>query len=162
MLTLGAGVLIGIALAITTSVIASNIAARVVARHAAAWRSASSARRPMGTFFCAPLGELVISNGGWPAGLVGFVIVALLMLPAAFIGGRAGGLPDSTARDADMTLLGALGEARRHGGYVVMNLALFVCGLQLVFLTTHLPSYLVLCGMRPAAGRAGAGRDRAL
>jgi predicted MFS family arabinose efflux permease len=74
------------------------------------------------------------------------------MLPAAFIGGRADRLPNSTARDADMTLLGALDEARRHGGYVIMSLAFFVCGLQLVFLTTHLPSYLVLCGMDPLLG----------
>ena len=27
--------------------------------------------------------------------------------------------------------------------------AYFVCGLQLVFLTTHLPSYLAMCGMDP-------------
>jgi predicted MFS family arabinose efflux permease len=30
-----------------------------------------------------------------------------------------------------------------------MALAYFVCGMQLVFLTTHLPSYLDLCGMDP-------------
>ena len=153
MITLGAGVLIGIALSCTTSGIASNIAARVVApeRRSLAFGIVSAAGS-MGTFFCAPLGQLVISHGGWRAGLVAFVIVALLMLPAAFIGGRADRLPNSNARDADMTLLGALNEARRHGGYVVMSLAFFVCGLQLVFLTTHLPSYLVLCGMDPLLG----------
>jgi predicted MFS family arabinose efflux permease len=52
----------------------------------------------------------------------------------------------------DLTLARALGEAWRHGGYVVMSLAFFVCGLQLVFLTTHLPSYLALCGMDPMLG----------
>ncbi len=30
-----------------------------------------------------------------------------------------------------------------------MALAYFVCGMQLVFLTTHLPSYLDICGMDP-------------
>ena len=30
-----------------------------------------------------------------------------------------------------------------------MACAYFVCGMQLVFLTTHLPSYLALCGMDP-------------
>ena len=30
-----------------------------------------------------------------------------------------------------------------------MAAAYFVCGMQLVFLTTHLPSYLALCGMDP-------------
>jgi predicted MFS family arabinose efflux permease len=153
MLTLGAGVLIGIALSCTTSGIASNIAARVVApqRRSLAFGIVSAAGS-MGTFFCAPLGQLVIGQGGWRAGLVAFVVIALLMLPAAFVGGRADRLPNTGARDADMTLLGALNEARQHGGYVVMSLAFFVCGLQLVFLTTHLPSYLVLCGMDPLLG----------
>jgi predicted MFS family arabinose efflux permease len=153
MLTLGAGVLIGVALSCTTSGIAANIAARVVApqRRSLAFGIVSAAGS-MGTFVCAPLGQLVINAGGWRAGLIAFVVVALLMLPAAFIGGRAGRLPNSSARDANMTLLGALGEARRHGGYIVMSLAFFVCGLQLVFLTTHLPSYLVLCGMDPLLG----------
>jgi predicted MFS family arabinose efflux permease len=153
MLTLGAGVLIGIALSCTTSGLASNIAARVVApgRRTLAFGIVSAAGS-MGTFFCAPLGQVVISQGGWRAGLVAFVAVALLMLPAAFIGGRADRLPNSSAQDADMTLLGALNEARQHGGYVIMSLAFFVCGLQLVFLTTHLPSYLVLCGMDPLLG----------
>jgi predicted MFS family arabinose efflux permease len=153
MLTLGTGVLIGLALSCTTSGLAANIAARVVApqRRSLAFGIVSAAGS-IGTFFCAPLGQLVISHGGWRAGLVAFIIVGLLMLPAAFIGGRADRLPNSTARDADMTLLGALNEARRHGGYVIMSLAFFVCGLQLVFLTTHLPSYLVLCGMDPLLG----------
>ena len=30
-----------------------------------------------------------------------------------------------------------------------MTIAYFVCGMQLVFLTTHLPSYLALCGLDP-------------
>src|SRR5690606_23027004 len=56
------------------------------------------------------------------------------------------------ARDQDFTLGAALREAGGHSGYVVMSLAYFVCGLQLVFLTTHLPSYLALCGMDPMLG----------
>ena len=57
MITLGAGVLIGIALSCTTSGIAANIAARVVApaRRSLAFGIVSAAGS-MGTFFCAPLG----------------------------------------------------------------------------------------------------------
>ena len=32
---------------------------------------------------------------------------------------------------------------------MVLTLAFFVCGMQLIFLTTHLPSYLQICGMDP-------------
>lgn len=43
----------------------------------------------------------------------------------------------------------ALRAAAKHPPFVVMAAAYFVCGMQLVFLTTHLPSYLELCGMNP-------------
>jgi predicted MFS family arabinose efflux permease len=33
-----------------------------------------------------------------------------------------------------------------------MALAFFVCGLQLVFITTHLPNYLAICGLDPSLG----------
>ena len=39
--------------------------------------------------------------------------------------------------------------ALRHPPFVVMALAYTVCGMQLVFLTTHLPAYLDICGMDP-------------
>lgn len=150
---LGAGVLIGVALSCTASSIAANIAARVVipSRRSLAFGIVSAAGS-VGTFFCAPLGQIVIQHGGWRAGLVAFTAIALLMLPAAFVGGRASNLPNASARDANMTLGSALTEARQHGGYLVMCAAFFVCGLQLVFLTTHLPSYLALCGMDPLLG----------
>ena len=39
-----------------------------------------------------------------------------------------------------------------HSGYLVLAIAFFVCGLQLVFITTHLPTYLAICGMDPSVG----------
>ena len=36
-----------------------------------------------------------------------------------------------------------------NASFVVMTCAYFVCGMQLVFLTTHLPSYLAICGLDP-------------
>jgi predicted MFS family arabinose efflux permease len=153
MITLGSGVLIGIALSCTTSGIAANVAARVIVpQRRSLGFGIVSAAGSMGTFFAAPLGQSIMQAGGWCLALGAFFVLSLVMLPAAFIAGGAGQLPNSTAADKDLTLGGALGEARRHSGYVVMSLAFFVCGLQLVFLTTHLPSYLALCGMDPMLG----------
>src|SRR5262249_14022661 len=42
-----------------------------------------------------------------------------------------------------------LGHAMRHRQFLVMSGAYFVCGLNLVFLTTHLPTYLAICGQDP-------------
>jgi predicted MFS family arabinose efflux permease len=42
-----------------------------------------------------------------------------------------------------------VGIAFSNLSFVVMTLAYFVCGMQLVFITTHLPSYLLICGLDP-------------
>ena len=147
-IVLGAGVLIGIALACTTSGITANIAARVVTptRRTLAFGIVSAAGS-VGTMVTAPIAAYLLSTDGWRAAVWAFVILAFAMLPAAWLGSRADRLPNSLPTDRDLTLLGALGEARRHSGFVVMAIAFFVCGLQLVFLTTHLPTYLAQCGM---------------
>ena len=153
MIMLGSGGLIGIALSCTTSGIASNVAARVILpQRRSLGFGIVSAAGSMGTFFVAPLGQAIIAAGGWRLALGAFFVLSLILLPAAFIAGSADRLPNSSTPDKDLTLADALAEAWRHGGYVVMSLAFFVCGLQLVFLTTHLPSYLTLCGMDPMLG----------
>ena len=38
-----------------------------------------------------------------------------------------------------------------------MTAAYFVCGMQLLFITTHLPSYLAICGMDPALSASALG-----
>ncbi|HEX2888871.1 MFS transporter [Vineibacter terrae] len=153
MIVLGAGVLIGAALSCTSSGITANIAARVVvpSRRTLAFGIVSAAGS-LGALLTAPLAQFLLKADGWRVGLFAFVALALVMIPAALIGSRADKLPNSTARDRDLTFGGALAEAGRHSGYLVMASAYFVCGLQLVFLTTHLPTYLASCGMDPAYG----------
>ena len=41
--------------------------------------------------------------------------------------------------------------------FVVMAVAYFVCGMQLIFLSTHLPAYLEICGMDPMLGAQALG-----
>ena len=150
-IVIGAGVLIGVALACTSSGITANIAARVVAPHRRTLAfGLVSAAGSIGTMFIAPIAAHVLKIDGWRTGLWALVIIALVMLPAAFIGTRADRLPNARIADRNLTIVDALDEARRHKGYVVMSLAFFVCGLQLVFLTTHLPTYLAQCGMDPS------------
>jgi predicted MFS family arabinose efflux permease len=147
-IVIGAGVMIGVALACTSSGITANIAARVVAPHRRTLAfGLVSAAGSIGTMVTAPIAAHFLNTEGWRAGLWAFVIISLAMLPAAFVGSKADRLPNSRVADRNLTLVDALDEARRHSGYVVMSMAFFVCGLQLVFLTTHLPTYLAQCGM---------------
>jgi predicted MFS family arabinose efflux permease len=58
---------------------------------------------------------------------------------------------------ASLNVKQAVGQAVGHRGYLFMTLAFFACGFQLVFLTTHLPSYLALCGVAPGVGATALG-----
>src|SRR5205814_10288592 len=51
----------------------------------------------------------------------------------------------------------ALRQAMAHRGYLFMTLAFFACGFQLVFITTHLPAYLQLCGVAPGVAASALG-----
>ena len=143
----GAGVLIGVALACTTSGITANIAARVVQpnRRTLAFGIVSAAGS-VGTMLTAPIAAYLLNHDSWRAAVWAFVILAVAMLPAAWIGSRADKLPNSLPTDRDLTLW-APSTRRAATRLVVMAIAFFVCGLQLVFLTTHLPTYLAQCGM---------------
>ena len=60
-------------------------------------------------------------------------------------------------RKTDLSLGAAVREALAHRGYILMTLAFFACGFQLVFITTHLPAYLALCGVAPGVGATALG-----
>src|SRR6185503_4232943 len=101
----------------------------------------------------APFGGWMINTSGWQTALVVFAVLgasmALLALP---ISEKPQALPGQKIR-----LREALREALGHRGYLFMTLAFFACGFQLVFLTTHLPSYLALCGIAPGVGATALG-----
>jgi len=147
-LTLGAGLLIGLGLACTGGGMALAVAARPVS---AARRSSVmgivSAAGSVGALIAAPIGQLLAQEHGWRVGVFGFAALALAMLPAAIAAGRADRVPlDRVVPGEAVGMRAALAQAFAHRGFLIMSGAYFVCGLQLVFLTTHLPSYLALCG----------------
>lgn len=153
-LMIGMGLLIGLAMSCTALSLALAASARVVsaARRSVVLGSISAAGS-IGTFIAAPMAQALISAHGWQIAIVGFLGLCVIMLPAAYLVGAADKDPVRRSGmidvDAGLTLKGVLGEAANHRGYIIMAIAFFVCGLQLVFLTTHLPAYLALCGQSP-------------
>jgi predicted MFS family arabinose efflux permease len=150
---LGAGVLIGVSLACTAAAIAMSVAARAVPT---AVRSTVlgivSAAGSLGALLSAPLGQMLNEGYGWRTGLAGFVVLSLALLPAAWFAGGVDRipLPKPTADDLGNTSASVAAKvAFSNVSFVVMTCAYFVCGMQLVFITTHLPSYLLICGMDP-------------
>jgi predicted MFS family arabinose efflux permease len=108
----------------------------------------------LGTFVIAPLGGWLISGYGWKTALVVFAGLAVSM---AFLAIPIRESSQYTANERKIGLRQALREALGHRGYVFMTLAFFACGFQLVFLVTHLPSYLALCGVAPGVGATALG-----
>jgi predicted MFS family arabinose efflux permease len=105
----------------------------------------------LGTLLMAPLGQGLIDGFGWQAALVAYAVIAAAM---ALLSGaiREPAVSYGSSPQANLKLGEALREAMAHRGYLFMTLAFFACGFQLVFITTHLPSYLQICGVAPGVG----------
>ena len=100
----------------------------------------------LGTMVIAPLGQWLINGFGWQTAMIAFAAIAasmaLLSLPVRE--------PARLSIETRKQKLGeALREATSHRGYMFMTAAFFACGFQLVFITTHLSTYLQICGVPP-------------
>ena len=121
MVLLGAGALIGVALACTASAIALAVGSRAVSgRVRSLVLGAITATGSLGALLSAPLGQVLTTDYGWRAGVLGFLVLALGMLPAAWIAGRVDRLvlpapaaTDLSAASPRAALAGALQQACR-------------------------------------------------
>ncbi len=110
----------------------------------------------LGTMVIAPIGQGLIDGFGWKAAMVAFAVIAasMALLSLAI---RAQPIAKSSSSAVNQNLREAVREAMAHRGFVFMTLAFFACGFQLIFLTTHLPAYLQLCGIAPGVGATALG-----
>ncbi|MGB3490972.1 MAG: MFS transporter [Xanthobacteraceae bacterium] len=151
---IGGGIFIGASLACTATAIAMSVATRAVPETVRSTvLGIVSAAGSLGALLSAPIGQVLSDGFGWRVGLAGFVVLALIMIPAAWFAGRVDKIPlprSSTSEEiGDASALTAAKTAFSNASFVVMSCAFMVCGMQLVFLTTHLPSYLAICGLDP-------------
>jgi predicted MFS family arabinose efflux permease len=108
----------------------------------------------LGTVVLAPAAQSVMGNFGWQAALVSFAGIALF---TGFLSLLVKEKPVADARPTSQPLRKALADAGRHRGFVQMTVAYFACGFQLIFITTHLPQYLQICGVSPEVGAQALG-----
>jgi predicted MFS family arabinose efflux permease len=109
----------------------------------------------LGTLVIAPLGQWLIDGYGWRVAMVGFAVIAASMAVLSLPIREQAPLGLSPA--TKQKLGDAVREAMAHRGYLFMTLAFFACGFQLVFITTHLPAYLQLCGVAPGVAASALG-----
>src|SRR5204863_6345309 len=100
--------------------------------------------------------QWLTTDYGWKAAIVAFALIAGVMALLALCL-RETLAPDAAPAGRPQRLGDALREAWRHRGFMQMTTAYFACGFQLIFITTHLPKYLEICGVSPAVGAQALG-----
>jgi len=107
----------------------------------------------LGTVAIAPFGQWLTAGWGWKTALAGFAVIAGVTALLSLL------IEESQTPEtrATQNLGEAVREAGRHRGFLQMATAYFACGFQLIFITTHLPRYLEVCGMAPSVGAQALG-----
>jgi Na+/melibiose symporter-like transporter len=106
-----------------------------------------SAVGSIGTLVVPLVTQALLAREPWQIGALFFMLMAIAMLPASFLAGGADRMQGHST--TNVTMREVLGQAMRNRPFLVMSGAYFVCGLNLIFLTTHLPAYLAICGQDP-------------
>ena len=142
------GGFIGVALSCTASSLARTACARAVSeRQLSKMLGVVSASGTLGTLLVPLITQALLAREAWQIGALFFLLLAVAMLPAAFWAGGADRLPGHIATKTSMREV--IGQALQNRPFLVLSGASFVCGLNLVFLTTPLPAYPAICGEDP-------------
>ena len=101
-----------------------------------------------GQFALVPVTQILMVQGGWQFALLMLSVIMASMVAVA-MGLRT---PAGGARPIEgpiLTIGATLQQAVSSRDYILLTVGFFVCGLQLVFITTHLPTYLHDAGLSP-------------
>jgi MFS family permease len=145
------GALTGVALSFTATSLAIAACVRAVSeKRRSMTLGLVSAAGSLGTLVVPLAIQVLLAREPWQTAVLVFVLMAIIMVPAAYWAGGADRIPQPNK--ATVSMREVLGQAVRSRRYIVMSGAYFVCGLNLVFVSTHLPAYLALCGQNPMLG----------
>jgi MFS family permease len=152
--TLTAGVLTGFGIAATSFTLVLAAFGKLLPPE---WRTLSfglgTAAGSFGQFLFSPIAVGLIGGFGWQHALFIFGAIGLLIIPLSLLlttpSVDAGA---ATSAAQKQSLAQALAEAFGHRSYVLLVLGFFTCGFQLLFVTVHLPAYLVDRGLSVDTG----------
>ncbi len=150
-LTVSTGLLIGFALSGTGfPVILAVVGRSVDESRRSLFLGFASAGGSSGQLLMVPLGQVFLDGFGWGTALLLLAVMSSLMVPlAALLTGKAAVAGDRLRKQS---LVEAIDEASRHGGYWYLTAGFFVCGFHVAFIATHLPAFIVDRGAAPALG----------
>ena len=151
MLNISAGVLCGMGIAGSSFTIVIAAFGKLMPPE---WRSLSfglgTAAGSFGQFLFSPLAVDFIARFGWQEALIVFAAIVLLVIPLSLALRIPAAAQGSSVRQ--QSLAQALAEAFAHRSYILLVLGFFTCGFQLLFITVHLPAFLVDRGLSASTG----------
>jgi len=152
-LDLTAGLLTGLGIAGTSFTIVIASFGKLMPPHLRTFAfGAGTAAGSFGQFVFSPLAVSFIDHLGWQRALVAFGMITLVMIPLAFAVRTPPMDSIKPGAASQQSLRQALAEAFGHRSYILLVLGFFTCGFQLLFITVHLPAYLVDRGLSVDAG----------
>lgn len=148
--TLGLGVLVGLAMAGCTFTVTLGAVGKAVpeGQRTLAF-GIVTAGGSLGQFLVVPAAQGLIDALDWRGALWVLGGLIVLILPLAL---GVAGKPQTSASDDGPPLDVALREAAAHPSFWLLNLGFFVCGFHIAFVGTHLPAYLRDEGLDPGVG----------
>lgn len=159
MLSLSAGVLIGLGLSGTTfPVVFGAIAKSMPPEKRSMAMGISMALGSLGQFAFLPGGLVLINQLGWEWALLVLSVVVGAVIPLSWPllekrkagNSRADGA--NALADQELGMWQTLRHAMRHKGFLLLSSGYFVCGFQVIFISVHLPSYIQDQGVAATAG----------
>src|SRR4051812_37900315 len=152
-LDIGAGVLIGFGLSGSSfNLVLSAFSKLLPPERRGIALGAGTAAGSFGQFLFAPFGVALIDNFGWQAALTVFAVLMLLIVPLSLALWTPQQASTNVPAADQQSFKTALAEAFGHRSYVLLVLGFFTCGLQLAFITVHLPAFLVDRGLTAQTG----------
>ena len=143
MLYLSLGALVGFGLSATSYVIILGAVAKVVpAEHAAKAFGLTTAAGSFGMFAVIPGAQALMHDFNWQFALQVFAMLCSLIITFALFMTTAKPSSQQSVVEDNQTLSEALKEAFTNKSYWLIHAGFFVCGFHVMFIATHLPSYL--------------------
>ena len=150
LLTLTAGIVVGVAIAISSfSIVMAAFGRNVPAEKRSLYFGIATAASSFGQFLFAPIGQGFITAFGWQQALILLALILITLLPLSYA--LRGTAPKGVA-GVDLGFMEAISSAWRFSSYRLLVIGFFVCGFHIAFINVHMPAYLVQCGLSPEAG----------
>lgn len=145
---LTAGVCIGVAQSGTAfSAVYGALSQRVTPERRAWALGLAGAIGGFGQLALVPATQIMVSTWDWSTALLVLSVAMVSIVPLAALLRNEGNSNASSQGEGESSMSGAIRQCLRHPGFWLLNSGFMVCGFQLAFISTHLPSYLLDKGL---------------